>query len=255
MLLKRNKVAVITGASSSMGRVVIKQFREENIDVIAITRDKSKFERMLEQDGTALEGINIVETDVMDFEGTKERLEAAIAQCGNRANILVNAMGKFHSKPMLETSMEDFQAALNDNLLAIFSITKVVLPYMVMQRNGSIVNVSSILGFKALQNASCVAYGAAKAGLIQMTKLLAVEVAPFNIRVNCVCPGILNPVDDKYDGNNYVELHMVKNFLSMQPIKRFGNATEIAAAITFLAGEKSAWTTGAVLTVDGGMVL
>ena len=255
MLKNDNKVAIVTGASSMIGREVIKEFIGKNIQNIAITRNKNNFEQMLKKDGIPIDSVTIVESDIMNLEITKKILDSTIQLHGKKIHILINAAGKFYHKPTLEMEINDFCSALNDNLVSAFSVTKIVLPYMIAQRNGSIINVSSILGIKSLPNTSCIGYGVAKAGLIQMTKLLAAEMAPYNIRVNCVCPGILNPMSDQYDHQHYQEMQTRKNYLDIQPIKRLGQAAEVASAIAFLSGEESSWTTGSILTIDGGMVL
>jgi NAD(P)-dependent dehydrogenase (short-subunit alcohol dehydrogenase family) len=251
----QRKVALVTGASSGIGLETIKRLQAAGVEVIAVTRDAEGFGRIVERRGLASAAVEVVEADLKQFPDAEEKINGAIERRAGRVDYVVNVAGVFHGGATLDTPVETFLDILNANLTSAFAVTRAALPHMMARRSGSVVNVASVLGLKSLPDSFCVAYGTAKAGLIHMTKLLAVELGPYNIRVNCVCPGILNPVIDEPDGTNFKKLEALKPYLPSQAIGRFGKASEIASAIMFLASEDSAWTTGAALVVDGGITL
>lgn len=125
---------------------------------------------------------------------------------------------------------------------------------MLNQRFGSIVNVGSVLGLRSLRDTRCSVYGSVKSAVVHLTRLLSVEYGGYNIRVNCVCPGILNPVEGAGEGSYeaYRKLNGMNHYLGEQPLKWFGSSSDVAKAIVFLAGEQSGWTTGEIMCVDGG---
>jgi NAD(P)-dependent dehydrogenase (short-subunit alcohol dehydrogenase family) len=168
---------------------------------------------------------------------------------------VINAVGRFVAGSLADCTQDDFETAYRLNLQAVFHTCQAALPYLQKNRRGSIVNVSSILGYHNIDGVLCAAYAAAKAGLIQYTRMLAVELAPQNIRVNCVCPGVLNPIAEKMDPSNLEQMKSFRRILDQQPIKQFGNPQQIADAIIYLSGPQSAWTTGSILTIDGGMAV
>lgn len=249
------KIAIVTGASCGIGRETIKRLLQQNVEVFAVTRKPEKFLDLAQQEQLELNESNIIEADLTETNQFSDTLAKVMnQQSKQRVDILINAVGNFSSKPILELDVEDFLTVLNNNLVSVFIAIKSVLPYLI-NHGGSIVNTGSILGVKSLPNTPCLAYGTAKAGVVHMTKLLAVELAPYEIRVNCVCPGILNPTYDSMQVKNYQELTSLKRYLSLQSIQRFGTPSDIASAIIFLATDESSWITGETLIVDGGMVL
>jgi NAD(P)-dependent dehydrogenase (short-subunit alcohol dehydrogenase family) len=251
----QRKVALVTGATSGIGAETIKRLLADDVEIIAVTRDVERIRRLVARHKLAPAAIEVVEADLKQFVDAEDKLKEAIERRGGRVDFVINAAGLFEGGTALDTSVDKFLDILNSNLTSAFAVTRAVLPHMMARRSGSVVNVASVLGLKSLPDSYCIAYGTAKAGLMHMTRLLAVELAPYNIRVNCVCPGILNPVYDEPDNTNFKKLETLRPYLPLQAIGRFGKASEIASAIIFLATGDSAWTTGATLVIDGGITL
>ena len=252
-----NKIIVITGASSDMGIATIKRMREkyEEPVFVCITRNQDNLKRKIEAAGVSLESISFVECDLTLYNEAKTRIESVLDNY-SRVDILVNIAGLFAAKPFLETNVDDYNIIVDSNLKCCYTTIRTVVPYMLSNKGGSIVNISSALGLHTIKDGCSAIYGASKAGIIQLTKSLAVEFGADNIKVNCICPGILVPNDETME--NRMSYQTIKNLSSRikeQPIKRLGTAMDIADAIVFLSGEESDWITGAVVSVDGGIIL
>ena len=147
--MNTNKVAVISGATSEMARELLKAYIEEGVAVIPITRNKSKLLEYFPDQANYIEP-HVVETDIVDYEQTRDRLDAAITGLGGRVDYLINAVGSFSAGTITELEAADFVGTFNINLLAIFNTTKIVVPYMIDRSKGAIVNVASILGYQSL---------------------------------------------------------------------------------------------------------
>lgn len=253
--MSKKQRILLSGASSEIGKAVIRHYLAEGSEVIALTRDAARLQESLRTSGISAEGVTIIAVDLTGLRETRAALDAAMASTDGRLTTVINAVGRFVAGAMGDCTQDDFETAYQLNLQAVFHTCRAALPYLQKNRRGSIVNVSSILGYSNIDGVLCAAYGAAKAGLIQYTRMLAVELAPQNIRVNCVCPGVLNPLAEKMDPSNLEQMKTFRRLLEQQPIKQFGNPQQIADAIIYLSGPQSAWTTGSILTVDGGMAV
>lgn len=253
----KNKVIVITGASSDIGVATIKRMKEiynEPI-LVCITRCKENLKTKLEESGVCLDKLVFIECDLTHYDEAKNKMDTVLDSY-SYVDILVNIAGLFVAKPLLETTVDDFNIIIDSNLKSCYSATRIVVPYMLSNKGGSIVNISSALGLHTIKGGRSAIYDASKAGIIQLTKSLAVEFGTDNINVNCICPGILVPNDNLM--KNHLDYQTIKNLSSHikdQPLKRLGTAKSIADAIAFFSGEESEWTTGAVVSVDGGIVL
>lgn len=253
----KNKIIVITGASSDMGIATIKRMKEvynESI-LICITRNQENLKSRFEECKISSDRIDLVECDLTQYIESKKRIERVLKNY-SRVDILINIAGLFVAQPFLETHVEDFDMVINSNLKSCYTAIRIVVPYMLVNYGGYIVNISSALGLHTIKGGRSSLYDTSKAGIIQLTKSLAVEFGADNIKVNCVCPGILVPNDENAD--NKISYQTIKNLslhLKDQPLKKFGTASNIADAIVFLTSEKSEWTTGAILSIDGGIIL
>lgn len=249
---------VLTGASSKMGLVTIKKFLQKYVDckILCITRNANSLYEQLERVNINAEQILVAETDLSNTKESKDRLYPILESIGS-IDILVNIAGFFHSKPFLDTCENDFDMLVGCNLKTIYSSASIVVPYMLSSRHGNIVNISSALGLHTINGSNNVVYDAVKAAVIQFTKSLAKELGRSNIRVNCICPGILHPSDDNLMGLPYEQesINKIMRHLNHQPLQFFGSYTNVADAIAFLSSEESSWTTGAVLSIDGGIIL
>jgi len=237
------KTAIITGGGSGIGKAIAKAFVREGAQVVIAGRDGEKLERAaVEIGGDCL----AVSADVSSAKGTEKLVSAAIEKF-KRINILVNNAAVLLPGTAESLSEEDFDQTFNINVRGLWLMSRAVLPHMRDAAGGSIVNIGSVLSLVGARNR--VAYSASKGAVAAMTKAMALDHAAENIRVNCICPGI-------------VETEMVAKFSSdenarrqrvaLHPMGCFGQPEDIASAAVFLASDESGWTTGSVLTIDGG---
>ncbi len=237
------KTAIITGGGSGIGKAIAKAFVREGAQVVIAGRDGEKLERAaVEIGGDCL----AVSADVSSAKGTEKLVSAAIEKF-KRINILVNNAAVLLPGTAESLSEEDFDQTFNINVRGLWLMSRAVLPHMRDAAGGSIVNIGSVLSLVGARNR--VAYSASKGAVAAMTKAMALDHAAENIRVNCICPGI-------------VETEMVAKFSSdenarrqrvaLHPMGCFGQPQDIASAAVFLASDESGWTTGSVLTIDGG---
>ena len=243
----KGQVAIITGASYGMGQAMAELFAEEGAALVLTARGREKLDAVVE--GIRAKGgraVGVV-ADVTSQEDTKTVFETALREFGT-VDILINNAGMAQQKLFTDITNEDWNAMVGVNLSGVFYCCRAALPYMIRQKAGSIVNVSSMWG---ICGASCeVHYSAVKAGVIGLTKALAKEVGPSGIRVNCIAPGaIATRMNDNLDEEAVALLR------EETPLGRMGTPEEIAKAIAFLALEDSAFTTGQVLSPNGGLVI
>lgn len=237
------RVALITGAGRGLGRAIATRLAAEGASVavadidLALAREAAL---ALETDGAraiALAGDVGNERDAARFaHETRDAL--------GRIDILVNNAGIAPNRLLRDQTLEEWDRVLRVNLTGAFLCSKAVLPAMEHQGGGRIVNIASISGQRGSTGRS--AYGVSKAGLIQLTRLMAVEFAPLNIFVNAVAPG---PVQTALTDNSAAA---TQAYLDRIPLRRFGHAEAVAAAVAFLASDEASNTTGHILNVDGG---
>ena len=238
------KVAIITGGSRGIGKATAELFTREGAHVVITARDEARVRSAAKELG--VEGFA---GDIRNNTDVENVVRKTLDKFG-RIDILVNNAGIFpRVRPLHETEEKDWNEVIDTNLTGQFRFTKAVIPHM-MKNGGCIVNVSSDAGLKSFENFEADAYSVSKAALIHLTRTLAAEYAKHKIRVNCVCPGI-------------VETDMTEHFLKTEadkafavaehPIGRIGRPEDVAHAIFYLASEDSSWVTGAILPVDGGI--
>lgn len=245
-----NKVALVTGASRGIGATVALQLAREGADVIinyvghenlADARQVQEAVKDLGRSAVTVEG------NVADFNSAAEMVEQGIRVFG-RIDILVNNAGINRDNLLLRMKEEEWDSVLAVDLKGVFNTTRAVAKYMVKNRYGRIISISSVVGVAG--NAGQVNYAAAKAGVIGFTKSVAKELASRNITANAVAPGfILTPMTDKLTDA------AVERALKMVPLGRMGEPEDIARAVVFLAGEDAGYITGQILHVDGGMLM
>ena len=213
------KVALVTGASRGIGACIADALRAAGASMTGVSRAQG--------------------VDLLD-----RAQRATIAQ---GADILVNCAGTQASAPALEFPLETWDREIEINLTATFDMCKRLAPAMIARRWGRIVNIGSIAGIQGTRG--IIGYSVAKAGLIQLTKCLSNEWAPFGVTVNCVAPGYVETEMLKPLTDNKAAAELTRGRV---PVGRFGTTEEIAAAVVFLCGEQSRYITGATLPVDGG---
>jgi len=245
------KVAIITGGAAGIGRATAQLFAQEGAKII-IADYVADGGAAVAQEIIATGGeASAVHTNVAAPESIKSMIHHALDTFG-RIDILMNNAGAGSAPaPIHATDDNDWDRVLNVCLKGVFLGTKYVLPQMMEQGNGAIINVASIAGIIGAPRLA--AYGAAKAGVIELTKTTAVEYARYNIRCNCIAPGWTKTamVDAYIGGDAGLEQRMLQGI----PQRRFGEVEEIAAAALFLAGDDAAFIQGHTLVLDGGITI
>jgi len=234
-----NRTAFVTGASRGIGRACAKALAETGARVILAARDAAKLEEVAYE----IPGAMCIAIDLASPESIKE----AFAKAGT-VDILVNNAGITKDGLAMRMKKDDWDAVLATNLTGAFLAIQQVLPGMVKQRWGRIINIASIVGETGNPGQSN--YVASKAGLIGLTKSLAQEIASRTVTVNAVAPGFIET-----DMTAALSEDMKNNLLTHIPLRRFGKVEDVAAAVRFLASEEAGYITGHVLDVNGGMYM
>lgn len=243
-----NKVAFITGATRGIGRQIAITLANEGFDIAINYRkeneDLIETKKMVEDQKVKC---FTVQGDVSSFEDS-ERMVKDIIEEFNHIDILVNNAGITKDMLLMRMKKEDFESVIGVNLVGTFNITKNVIPYMMKNRSGRIINFSSVVGISG--NAGQTNYSASKAGIIGFTKSLAKEVGSRNILVNAVAPGFIETqMTDVL--KEEVKEEISKNI----PLKRMGTVEDVANVVKFLASKDSSYITGQVINIDGGMLM
>jgi len=256
------KVAIVTGAGCvgpgwGNGRATAVRFAEEGAGVLAVDRELARLNETLELAGDARESMRIVQCDVTDSKSIAAMVAEAMAAFG-RIDVLVNNVGGSAPGGPVEMDEDVFDAQVDVNLKSVFLTCKQVLPIMERQGAGAIVNVSSTSGLRWTGSAQ-VAYAATKAGVIQLSRVVAIEYAKKGIRVNCVVPGLLHtPMVEarlaRQRAGGDVEA-LLRQRQGRIPLKFMGDGRDTAAAVLFLASDEARFITGTEIVVDGGMTV
>lgn len=243
-----SKVAFVTGATRGIGKSIALKLASCGYDIaINYRTENDDLTELLNE----IKGFNVrciaVCGDVSDFEACTNMIKQIISEFG-KIDVLVNNAGITRDMLLMRMKESDFTDVIDVNLVGTFNITKNVIPYMMKQKNGRIINISSVVGITG--NAGQTNYSASKAGIIGFTKSLAKEVGSRNILVNAVAPGFIQT-----DMTNILKDEIKQELIKNIPLKRFGNATDVANVVKFLASEESSYITGQVINIDGGMVM
>jgi len=244
----KEKIAIVTGGARGIGRAIVTEFINDGANVIIFDKfypdDFESYVNDIKNKGGKISSKVI---DITDTNATQKLCDKVVKEF-ERIDILVNNAGITRDKLMLRMTEEDWDSVLSVNLKGSFNAIRSVVRTMARQRNGKIVNISSVVGL--MGNAGQANYAASKAGLIGLTKSVAKEFAGRNINVNCVAPGF---VETEMTASLTDEQR--KAFLDFIPLKRASKPEEIASIVSFLTSEKSSYITGQVICVDGGMVM
>ena len=242
-----NKIAIVTGASQGIGKIIAFELAKSGAHVACISRNKKAIESIVEEITINGGQASSFPCDISDSDTLSEIITEIIKE-NSRIDILVNNAGITKDSLLMRMSIEQWDDVINTNLKGAFHCTKAVVRYMMKNKFGRIINITSIVGLTG--NAGQANYAASKAGLIGMTKSIAKEVASRGITANCIAPGwIETSMTDKLSGE-------VKNeFLSHIPVGRIGSPDDIANAVIFLASDEAGYITGQTITVDGGRII
>jgi len=238
------KIALVTGGSRGIGFSTGKILSENGATVVITGKDTKRLEKAAKKIPNSI----AIVADIRNTNDVKNVVSKTIEKFG-RLDILVNNAGIFPKiKKLHEIDEDEWNEVLDVNLTGQFRFTKEAIPHL-QKTSGSIVNISSDAGLKAYQGFNADAYSASKAALIILTKCWALEYSKNKIRVNCICPGVVDTDMTK----PFLKTQTDKEFMDNEhPLGRIGQPEEIAKAIMYFVSDDASWTTGAVLTVDGG---
>jgi NAD(P)-dependent dehydrogenase (short-subunit alcohol dehydrogenase family) len=237
------KVAIITGGGSGIGKAIAMAFVREGAKVVIAGRDSKKLDLAAAEIGPDCLAVS---ADVSSA-GSVEKLVSATLGRFKQINVLVNNAAVLLPGTAESLSEQDFDQTFDINVKGLWLMSRAVLPHMRVAGGGSIVNIGSVLSMVGARNR--VAYSASKGAVLAMTKAMALDHAAEKIRVNCIAPGI---VETEMVARFSTDENARKQRAAMHPMGRFGQPAEVASAAVFLASDESAWTTGSVITVDGG---
>jgi 3-oxoacyl-[acyl-carrier protein] reductase len=244
----QDKVALVTGGSRGIGRAISQMLASRGAQVIlSYAGNEAAATETVKAIADAGGKAKAVRFDVADAAACTAAVEE-IFKDFTRLDILVNNAGITVDGLIMRYRDEDWDKTLNTNLKGAFNLCRAVTRPMMKQRKGSIINLSSVVG--EMGNAGQSAYAASKAGLLGLTKSLARELAPRNIRVNAVTPGFITT-----DMTSHIPEEAKERLLQLVPLSRLGNADEVAHAVAFLASDQASYITGEVLKVNGGMYM
>ena len=246
--MEENKVVCITGGSRGIGKEVAIKYAENGYDVVInYVSDRTDVESIKKEFNEKGVQSLIIKADVSKADEVEEFVKKAIEKFG-KIDVLVNNAGITKDNLLMRMSEEEFDKVIEINLKGTYLVTKAVTKYMMKKRNGSIINLSSVVGVAG--NAGQCNYSASKAGIIGFTKSVAKELASRNIRANAVAPGFIET-----DMTNVLSDTIKESINNQIPLKRMGSAREVANLIYFLGSEQSSYITGQVINIDGGMVM
>ena len=247
MKLLEGKTAIITGASKGIGKGIAEAFAKSGANVaftyLSSVEKGQALEGELAQHGTKVKGYR---SDASNMADAEELVKNVIVDFDN-IDIVVNNAGITKDNLLMRMSEEDFNRVIEVNLNSVFNMTKAVQRTFLKQRKGSIINISSVVGVKG--NAGQANYAASKAGAIGFTKSVALELGSRNIRCNAIAPGFIET-----EMTAALDENTVQGWRDAIPLKRGGTPEDVANACIFLASDMSAYITGQVLNVDGGML-
>ena len=243
----KNKIAIVTGASQGIGKIIAFELAKSGAHVACISRNKKAIESIVEEITINGGQASSFPCDISDSDTLSEIITEIIKE-NSRIDILVNNAGITKDSLLIRMSIEQWDDVINTNLKGAFHCTKAVMRYMMKNKFGRIINITSIVGLTG--NAGQANYAASKAGLIGMTKSIAKEVASRGITANCIAPGwIETSMTEK------LSEEVKSEFLSHIPVGRIGSPDDIANAVIFLASDEAGYITGQTITVDGGRII
>ena len=242
------KKALVTGASRGIGRAIALALAAEGADVAV---NYAGPEAAAKEVAAEIEAMGrkafVIQADISSNEAATAMIDQAVKEFG-RIDVLVNNAGITRDGLLMRMKEEDWDAVLTTNLKGVFNCTKAVIKYMMKQKAGHIVSISSVVGLAG--SAGQANYAAAKAGVIGFTKAVAKEVATRGITVNAVAPGFIQT-----DMTKVLSEKVVESMQASIPLHRLGDPEDIAKAVVFLASDDASYITGQTLNVDGGMVM
>jgi len=240
----KKKNFIVTGASGGIGNAIIKRLNEAGANILASGTKIEKLEELKKN----FEGIKILKFDISQSDKIEEFIENATNELGGSLDGIVNNAGITEDNLAIRMSMDEWQKVININLTSTFLMSKFAIKKMLKNKSGKIVNITSVVGHTG--NLGQANYTASKAGIVAMSKSLAIEYAKKNININCISPGFIKTaMTDKID-EKFKEI-----IVSKIPSARLGAPDDIANAVLFLSSDQSNYINGETLHVNGGMYM
>lgn len=245
----KDKVAMVTGAGGGVGKAISKRLASEGCRIVLLGRDRAKLQKAAAEIGDKKNTV-IISADI----NKEAEVLSAVDQTINsfdKIDILVNNAGIINDpEPFHEMSEDRWSDLVETNLFGTFRMTKAVIPVMMKNGGGSIVNISSVLGIRSIPKVPLSVYGVTKAGVIMFTKSIAVEYGQYGIRCNCIAPStIRSSIIEPYLQDEGAKKVLESTF----PLRKIGEPEDIAGAVAYLCSDDSKWVTGTVMMVDGGV--
>ena len=244
MINLENKNIIVTGASGGIGNAIIKKLYEAGANILASGTRIEKLEELKKN----FQGIKILKFDISQSDKIEEFIENATNELGGSLDGIVNNAGITQDNLAIRMSLDEWQKVININLTSTFLMSKFAIKKMLKNKSGKIVNITSVVGHTG--NLGQANYTASKAGIVAMSKSLAIEYAKKNININCISPGFIQTaMTDKID-DKFKEV-----IISKIPSARLGEPDDIANAVLFLSSDQSNYINGETLHVNGGMYM
>ena len=244
MINLEKKNIIVTGASGGIGNSIVKRLNEAGANILASGTRIEKLEELKKN----FEGIKILKFDISQSDKIEEFIENASNELGGSLDVIVNNAGITQDNLAIRMSLDEWQKVININLTSTFLMSKFAIKKMLKNKSGKIVNVTSVVGHTG--NLGQANYTASKAGIVAMSKSLAIEYAKKNININCISPGFIKTaMTDKID-DKFKEV-----IVSKIPSARLGEPDDIANAVLFLSSDQSNYINGETLHVNGGMYM
>jgi 3-oxoacyl-[acyl-carrier protein] reductase len=240
----KKKNFIVTGASGGIGNAIIKKLNEAGANILASGTRIEKLEELKKN----FEGIKVLKFDISQSDKIEEFIENATSELGGSLDGIINNAGITQDNLAIRMSLDEWQKVININLTSTFLMSKFAIKKMLKNKSGKIVNITSVVGHTG--NLGQANYTASKAGIVAMSKSLAIEYAKKNININCISPGFIKTaMTDKID-EKFKEV-----IISKIPSARLGEPDDIANAVLFLSSEQSNYINGETLHVNGGMYM
>ena len=244
----KDKVAIVTGAASGIGRAAAVLFAKEGAKVVVADYDESGGKETANMIGDSGGEVSFVKTDVSKSEDIRRLIDFAMDSYKKLDIIFNNAGIEGEMASTADSDEGNFEKVIAVNLRGVYLGMKYAIPQLLKGGGGAIVNTSSVAGLVGF--AGLPAYNASKGGIIQLTRTVALEYATQNIRANAICPGVIwTPMLERVTGGKE---ELIKQYAEIEPVKRMGKPEEVAALAMFLASDESSFITGAAIPVDDG---
>jgi 3-oxoacyl-[acyl-carrier protein] reductase len=245
----KGKVAMVTGAGGGVGKAISMRLASEGCKVVLLGRDRTKLQKVASEIGNKSSTMTVI-TDITKEAEILSAIDQTIKSF-DKIDILINNAGIINDPVLFHEMTEDqWDDLIETNLTGTLRMTKAVIPVMMKNGGGSIVNISSVLGIRSIPKVPLSVYGVTKAGVIMFTKSIAVEYGQYEIRCNCIAPStIRSSIIEPYLQDEEAKKVLESTF----PLRKVGEPEDIAGAVVYLCSDDSKWVTGTIMMVDGGI--